>query len=131
VTHWHDAGYGTDPDGDATRRAEQGVVELPDGTKIAGVPEHALPEVRRELLPAYVRPVYEAPAEPLRYAPVLPEVVEGELLDPADPHALTRREYEWGIAVVCACGKWECVVTGASSADWARRDHERHRTLSG
>jgi hypothetical protein len=50
---------------------------------------------------------------------------------PPDPHALTRTEYPWGIALVCACGQWECVVTGPSSADWARRDHQRHRTLTG
>jgi hypothetical protein len=55
-------------------------------------------------------------------------VVDGKL---PDPHAVTRTEYPWGIAVVCACGQWECVVTGPSSADWARRDHERHRTLAG
>jgi hypothetical protein len=60
-----------------------------------------------------------------------PEIIEGEVLDPPDPHALTRTEYPWGIAVVCACGKWECAVTGPSSAEWARRDHERHRTLAG
>jgi hypothetical protein len=59
------------------------------------------------------------------------EPVEGELLLPADPHALTRTEYPWGVAVVCACGQWECIVTGPCSADWARRDHERHRTLAG
>jgi hypothetical protein len=59
------------------------------------------------------------------------EPVEGELLDPPDPHALTRTEHPWGIALSCACGQWECAVTGPSSADWARRDHQRHRTLTG
>jgi hypothetical protein len=48
-----------------------------------------------------------------------------------DPHALTSTGYPWGIAVVCACGQWECAVTGPASAAWARRDHERHRTLAG
>lgn len=57
--------------------------------------------------------------------------VEGELLAPLDPHAVSRTEYRWGIAVVCACGQWECAVTGPASAAWARRDHERHRTLAG
>jgi hypothetical protein len=47
----------------------------------------------------------------------------------SDRHALTRTEHQWGIAVVCACGQWECAVTGPSSAEWARRDHQRHRTL--
>jgi hypothetical protein len=59
------------------------------------------------------------------------EPVEGGLLDLPDPHALTRTEHPWGIALTCACGQWECAVTGPSSADWARRDHQRHRTLTG
>lgn len=43
-----------------------------------------------------------------------------------DPHAITETRYEWGVAVVCACGRWECVVTGPSSAAWAGRDYRRH-----
>lgn len=52
--------------------------------------------------------------------------VDGEPLDAENPHAVTRTEYPWGIAVVCACGRWECVVTGPSSAAWAEADHRRH-----
>lgn len=138
MTHWHAAGFGTDPEGDADRRAEQGVVELPDGTRVAGAPDPqaaiaAVARYDRAALPdlgeAITRTAHLVPPSPGEVQVAL-GVVEGELLPAEDPHALTRTEYAWGIAVVCACGQWECVVTGPSSADWARRDHERHRTLA-
>lgn len=43
-----------------------------------------------------------------------------------DPHAVTSTAYGSSVAVVCACGRWECVVTGPSSARWAGADHARH-----
>lgn len=52
--------------------------------------------------------------------------VEGDLLDPPDPHAVTRTEYPWGVAAVCACGRWEGVATGPSSARWVVDDYRRH-----
>lgn len=52
--------------------------------------------------------------------------VEGELLPPVDPHAITAKGYAWGAAWTCACGEWEAVATGPSSARWAADDHRRH-----
>jgi len=49
-----------------------------------------------------------------------------EPVEALDPHAITETRYEWGVAVVCGCGRWECVVTGPSSAAWAGRDYLRH-----
>lgn len=54
------------------------------------------------------------------------EVVEGEVLDPPDPHGITRTEYPSGVSWVCACGQWEGFATGPSSAAWAGADHRRH-----
>jgi hypothetical protein len=144
--------YALDPDGDTRRRTEAGVAHLPDGTTVAGVPEHALPAVARRLadhrtphelavLGGYGLPAARAQAEAreLRAAadrvedraisralvPVEPEVVEGELLDD-DPHAITRTDYPSGTSWVCACGGWEAFTTGPSSTAWAGADHRRH-----
>lgn len=58
--------------------------------------------------------------------PPAEEPVEGELLDPPDPHAIAETRYEWGVALVCACGRWEAAVTGRGSARWAGDDYRRH-----
>ncbi len=44
-----------------------------------------------------------------------------------DPHALTTKPYPWGVAWTCACGRWEAVATGPSSAGFAERSYARHR----
>lgn len=117
MTHWGDAGFGTDPEGDARRRAEQGVVELTDGTRVAGAPNEQ----------AAVAAVAPAPHS-IEAADALVRDLAVDLgVEPKpDPHAVTTTEYEWGAAVVCACGRWECAVTGPSSAAWAAADYRRH-----
>ncbi len=47
--------------------------------------------------------------------------------DLQDPHALTTKPYPWGVAWTCACGRWEAVATGPSSAGFAERSYARHR----
>lgn len=56
--------------------------------------------------------------------------LEGEILGPADPHAVTRTPYPWGVSWSCACGRWEGVATGPSSARWVEQDYTRHVTAS-
>lgn len=46
---------------------------------------------------------------------------------PPDQHAITRTPYRWGVAWVCACGRWEGVATGPSSAAWCERSYTQHR----
>lgn len=123
-------GYGTDPAGDAARREAEGVVELPDGTRVAGIPAPALPALPpgTDLAGSIRRTAHLVPPSPAEVIEVLGDKVVGKLLD---PHALTRTEYRWGIAVVCACGLWECAVTGPSSAAWAERDYAEHRRKLG
>lgn len=55
-------------------------------------------------------------------------VLEGEILDPQDPHEPVATRYPWGISWVCRCGRWEGAATGPSSAEWAAEDHHRHVT---
>lgn len=99
MTHWHDAGFGTDPDGDAARRAEQGVVELPGGTTVA-----------LGNLPALTSPEPEPVPTPEQLAEH--EVQTGEVS---------------GVGFArCACGAWEAVVTGPASARWAFDQYREH-----
>jgi hypothetical protein len=46
--------------------------------------------------------------------------------DPDDPHAVTTTRHGTSASIVCACGRWECIVSGPSSAAWAGRDYRRH-----
>jgi hypothetical protein len=59
-----------------------------------------------------------------------PEPVEvglDDLLDATDTtHEVTRTPHPWGVAWACACGRWEGVATGPSSAAFCERDHDRH-----
>jgi hypothetical protein len=109
VTDWSDAGFGTDPDGDARRRAELEVARL-DPAAIRAAHEAVEDRVLARLHPS--------PAE-----------VAADLggQDPTDPHALVRTPYPWGVAWVCACGRWEGVATGLRSAAWCEADYGRHR----
>lgn len=130
--------WGTDPEGDAERRAEQGVVELGDGTTVAGVPEHALPEVADRLavlggygLPAARAQAAEREAHSIAAADDLVRDLAVELgvePKPDDPEGHTPEHGEHGGVgwVRCSCGTWEALVTGPSSAAWARRDYSRH-----
>lgn len=95
MSHWHEAGFGTDPEGDAVRRAEP--ADLPVLTDAIRRTAHLVPPLAAEVLTS----------EP-------------------DPHAVIRRPYPWGVAWTCACGRWEAVATGPSSAAWAGADHARH-----
>ncbi len=106
MSHWHEAGFGTDPDGDAARVAELHRAAI------------LTPRVSDEELPAVVEVL----------APVDGELVpvERPAEDGVDPHAVLRIEYPWGVAWTCACGRWEAVATGPSSAAWAGADHARH-----
>jgi hypothetical protein len=128
-------GYGTDPEGDAARRAEHGVVELPDGTTVAGVPARELPAVATRL----ERLAVESTRDRLLRAvgitraevglPELPDgIVEGELLDPRlSEHEVEVGETRSGLGWArCACGQWEAVVTGPASARWAFEQYAEH-----
>lgn len=106
MTHWTDAGFGTDPEGDAARRAE-------------------LETARADPLRAITAAITAAAdARHRTSGGLLPEEVHEELY--ADGHAVTRTDYGSSVAIVCACGRWECIVTGPSSAAWAGRDYRRH-----
>jgi hypothetical protein len=64
----------------------------------------------------------ETPAPPS--PPAAPLVVEGEVLD---PHELRLVSIDGTVVGVrCACGRWDAIVTGPSSARWAAADHRRH-----
>lgn len=164
MTHWTDAGFGTDPEGDARRRAEQGVIELPDGTRVAGAPDaptavaalaaHGLPAIPLgaalpdgrtvDDLRVEVRPCCNYREELDRPCRGVQRFRPGDLqaacdecggwcgidapcrVAEPDPHAITRTEYGSSVALVCACGRWECIVTGPSSAAWAGADYRRH-----
>lgn len=124
MSHWSDAGFGTDPEGDARRRAEQGVIELPDGTRVAGAPDAptAIAALRAHGLPAI--PLGAAlpdgrTLDDLRAASVV-EVVE------SDGHAITATRHGSAVALVCECGRWDAVVSGRGSATWAGADYRRH-----
>lgn len=105
MSHWHDAGFGTDPEGDAARRAEL------EPARIDRLPNPVDDPV------GFAAAVYDVPRE----------LVESEVLPAAiGPHAVARIEHEWGVAWTCACGRWEAVATGPSSAAWAGADHRRH-----
>jgi hypothetical protein len=131
VTHWHDAGFGTDPEGDARRRAEQGVVELPDGTRVAGAPdEQAAIDAVARFDPAALPDLADAVRRTAHLVPPSPaeveEVLGAEVVQALDPHAIEQRQHGAFVAFVCACGRWDAVVTGPSSARWAGADHRRH-----
>jgi hypothetical protein len=109
VSHWTDAGYGTDPEGDAARRA---------ALEPARYDQAALPN----LADAIRRTAHLVPPS----AAEVVEVLGAEVVDQLDPHRITRTDYGSSVAIVCACGRWECIVTGPSSAAWAGRDYRRH-----
>lgn len=107
MTDWTGAGFGTDPEGDARRRAELEPARV-DPAALRAAHERVEDEVLRSLaLP------------PERLAPPAALPAEGA-------HAVTSTEYGSSVAIVCACGRWECIVSGPSSAAWAGRDHARH-----
>lgn len=118
MTDWSDAGFGTDPEGDARRRAELEPARLDEAERerLAILGGYGLPAVRAQ---QEQRDAYSA------------EAADELVLDlgvelPEDPHAVTSTAHGSAIAVVCRCGRWECVVTGPSSARWAGADHARH-----
>ncbi len=141
MSHWTDAGFGTDPEGDARRRAElesNGArldPETLNRLRVSRLDElppiplgAALPDGRTvdDLRGAIERTIHLVPPSAEEVEVVLgPEVVE-QLAE--DPHAITRKPYEWGDAWTCACGRWEAVTTGPSSARWAGADYARHRS---
>lgn len=130
-------GYGTDPEGDAARREREGVVELPDGTRVAGVPEPALPAVAARLA---LPPGTDLAASIRRTAHLVPpspaeveEVLGAEVVADLDRdrilagHEVEVSETRGGLGWArCACGDWEAVVTGQTSAAWAFASYEEH-----
>lgn len=120
VTHWTDAGYGTDPEGDARRRAELEHARL-DPAAIRAAHERVEDRILAELTGSPPSPLL-VPSERLP----LVRPVEGETVLADDAHAVTRTTYGSTVAIVCVCGRWECIVSGPSSAAWAGRDHARH-----
>ncbi len=87
---------------------------LPDGRTV----DDLRAEAQDDLAGAIRRTAHLVPPDPA-------EEVE-LLVHDLDPHAVTRTPYPWGVAWVCACGRWEAVATGPSSAAWAGADHRRH-----
>lgn len=78
----------------------------------------------REALPV---PGWALPATPTAL-PAAP-AVEGEVLA---PHELLLVRVEGRlVGVRCACGRWDAVVTGPTSARWASADHRRHAAERG
>jgi hypothetical protein len=171
VSHWSDAGFGTDPEGDAARRAELEPARVDRETveqmaKRTGWPVELLlapvvftsePEPVVEVRPCcnyredLDRPCrgwqrfragdlqaacdecggwcgVDAPCRARDDEPLddLVVTIEVRIPEELDPHAITRTEYPWGVAWRCACGRWEAVATGPSSAAYAERDHTRH-----
>jgi hypothetical protein len=109
VTSWSDAGYGLDPEGDARRRAELELARLD---------------------PAAIRAAHERVEDEVLASLTLPDlVVTIDLVVPEelDAHAVTTTPYAGFVAWTCACGRWEAVATGPSSARWAGQDHARHK----
>jgi hypothetical protein len=106
VSHWTDAGFGTDPEGDDRRREELETARL-DVPGLAG---------------SIVRTAHLVPPSPDEVV----EVLGAEVVEQLDPHAITTTEYPSGVAWACACGRWEGFATGPSSARWAGADHARH-----
>lgn len=94
------------PDGDARRAASRF-----DEDDLAG---------------AIRRTAHLVPPSPDEVEVVLGAQVVEDLQAKEDPHAVTTTPYPWGIAWTCACGRWEAVATGPSSAGWAGADHRRH-----
>lgn len=122
MTDWSDAGFGTDPEGDARRRAE---LEHADLDRLPAIPlGAALPggATLDDLRAGRVEPYSAEAADELVRDLAADLAVEL----PDDPHAVTSTTYGSAVAVVCRCGRWECVVTGPSSARWAGADHARH-----
>lgn len=155
MTDWSDAGFGTDPEDDARRRAELEIARL-DPAAIRAAHEAIEDRVLARLHPPAGRvcrscgrpfsPTHDAsaPGPKVRhpYNPSDEEVLDSvehptpgvaavvALLagqEPTDPHAITRTPYPWGVAWVCACGRWEGVATGPRSAAWCEADYGRHR----
>jgi hypothetical protein len=119
VTHWSDAGFGTDPEGDAARRAELesrrvDPADLDDPTGLRRLAESRL------ALPT------GGPRGRTPDLVIVDDPLDGEVVELLTAHAITRTEYPWGVAWTCACGRWEGVATGPSSARWAGADHARH-----
>lgn len=122
MTSWSDAGFGTDPEGDARRRAELEAARLDEAEyeRLAILGGYGLPVVRAQ---QEQREAYSAEAADYLVLDLATNL--GVELS-VDPHAVTSTAHGSAIAVVCACGRWECVVTGPSSARWAGADHARH-----
>lgn len=192
MTHWSDAGFGTDPEDDARRRAELEIARL-DPAAIRAAHEAIEDRILDRLHPV-TGEILPSPAElearilaGIRVPPPLGEVLtsepdpsgarvcrscghpfspthdasapgpnvrhpynpsDEEVLDSVehptpgvaavvallagqepveDAHAITRTPYPWGVAWVCACGRWEGVATGPRSAAWCEADYGRHR----
>jgi hypothetical protein len=134
VNRWSDAGFGTDPDGDARRRAELEPARVDpddlvahlraaDRLGILAAPDAALRAASEgDLAGAIRRTSHLVPPS----AAEVVEVLGAEVVEQLDPHAITRTEYPSGVAWACACGRWEGFATGPSSARWAGADHARH-----
>lgn len=58
---------------------------------------------------------------------VVPEPVEGEVLDPPTGHEVETRETPGGLGVAtCSCGQWEAIVNSPRSAEWAFAEYRGH-----
>jgi hypothetical protein len=138
------AGWGRDEEGDARRREEQNVVELSDGSTVAGVDPQWIPSgrltpeadralresisraigspVRRDLAARADRIVEDAVAmTPERADPSVPD-------DPADVpgHHLTREQSGQATIVRCECGRWDGGWLGPRSRRRVLDDHAAH-----
>lgn len=128
MTHFSDLaghlGFGRDKAGDAARREEQNVVELPDGSTVAGVPPEVL--VTPELLAHVRRQEDRALRDALR---VIPERADRTVPDDPEPvpgHRLEREQHGSATVVRCECGRWDGGWLGPRSRRRVLDDHAAH-----
>jgi hypothetical protein len=140
------AGWGRDEEGDARRREEQGVVELSDGSTVAGVDPQWVdagrltPESDRALRESLSRALGSrpTPAELLAHVrrqedralddALRPEADRTVPDDPADVpgHHLTREQSGQATIVRCECGRWDGGWLGPRSRRRVLDDHAAH-----
>jgi hypothetical protein len=136
------AGWGRDEDGDRRRRAEQNVVELSDGTAVAGLPEGTPLAVTEEIL-RRARAVEDdtirraVQTDLSRRARAIQDEARRMTPKRADPpvpdddaevpgHRLEREHHGQATIVRCECGRWDGGWLGPRSRRRVLDDHAAH-----
>lgn len=122
-TPWHAAGFGTDPEGDAARRASMASARITPGQwerlgRLTAESDRHMREAISRALGSSTAPDAEEVLD--RYGPDLAD-------DPGVPgHHLTPRRGGAGTEVTCECGRWEGWYNGARSRRRVLDDHAVH-----